>query len=76
MSVYLYKPPRPNKFPGACVECGGWVPANGGFIRRNRITGKYDVRHHVRRVIMPTGPWDRFEPYEVGGCPPRREEVA
>lgn len=38
----------------ACYSCG---------MRKN------GVRHLPERTIYPTGPWDKFEPYIVDGCP-------
>lgn len=59
-----------NKYDGRCVDCGHLVPAGKGVIFReygNR--GRWLVAHPIRRTIHPSGPWDKWEPYEVGGCP-------
>lgn len=65
-----YTAKRANKYPGKCVDCGQMVAANAGVAFRefgNR--GRWVVAHPPRRVVMPTGPWDKWEPYETGGCP-------
>lgn len=71
MGVYNAKPKfRSNKYAGTCAECGGTVGANTGKLIRNPETGKWDkVRHLPQRTVLPTGPWDKWEAYTVGGCP-------
>jgi hypothetical protein len=68
------KPVRPNKFGGKCKDCGVFVSPNGGRLVYNRETRKHDVAHHMRRAVCPTGPWDKWEAYETGGCPEVKKE--
>lgn len=64
----MSRPPVPNKFAGPCIRCGHTVAAGKGY--RTRTTdGQWASAHHRVRVISPTGPWDKFEPYAVDGCP-------
>lgn len=63
------KPKRVNVHPGPCGRCQQAVPAGAGYILRNPESRSWTVYHQDRRRIMPTGPWDKFEPYETGGCP-------
>jgi hypothetical protein len=40
-----------------------------GILTRTFDNRAFAVKHHPRRTVYPTGPWDKFEAYETGGCP-------
>lgn len=69
MGLYGVTRFKPNRFDGYCFECGGYIRVGQGMVRKDPHSGKLGVRHTPRQTVYPTGPWDKFEPYEVGGCP-------
>lgn len=65
-----YTAKRANKFDGKCCDCSQLVPAGTGVLfRAGGNSGPWITAHKPRVSVSPTGPWDKWDAYETGGCP-------